>query len=108
MRTAAQQEAVCDGMVCDGMANFGCGGSNRVDGAGHRGKCTGWTAPADSGPATAAVVADTGDWLTPAGTGSMTATEVDGTGPAADNGSRAAASEQMPTSPVLLRCRTIP
>lgn len=108
VRTAVRQVAVCGGTVCGGTANFGCGGNTRVGGAGHRGKRTDWTAPVDSGPAPEAVAVDTGDWPTPAVTGSMTATEADGTGPAAGNGSRVVASEQTPTSPAPLRCRTTP
>lgn len=102
-RTAVRPAVVGDGttMVCDGTANFGCDGSNRVDGADRPADTprTGWLVPGGSGPVLAVVAAaGTGGWPKPAATGSTTAAAavVDDMGPVVDNGRNRAAS--VPTS----------
>jgi hypothetical protein len=91
VRTAARPAVVCGGTVCDGTESFGCGGSSRAGGVGHRGTHTGWVAPASSGePAPVVVVAvDIGDWPTRVATDSTMEVAADGKGLAAGIGNRA-------------------
>lgn len=90
-RTAVRPAAVCGGTVCDGTESYGCGGSNRVGGVGHRDKHTDWVAPVSSGGPAPVVVAAAGteDWPTRVAKGSMMAGAADGKGLAAGTGNRA-------------------
>lgn len=91
VRMVVRPAVVGGGTVCGDTVNSGCGGSNRVGGAGRRGTRTGLAVPAGSGPALAAAVAaaGTGDWPKLVAMDSTTVVVADDTALAARNGNRA-------------------